>query len=568
MKTTIKLLALALVLFATACNNDDEMDMLNSLWRNVTQNEARIDALEKWCAQANTNISSLQTIVNVLESNGMVTSITPVMEGGVEIGYTITFSNHDPITIYHGKDGKDGQNGANGQNGTSPIVGVAQSGGVYYWTLNGEWLLDADGNKLPVSGKDGANGENGQNGSNGQNGVTPQLKIENDYWWISYDNGNTWKQLGKAKGEDGENGENGAKGDKGDTGDKGDKGDKGDAGDSMFQSVTQDADNVYFTLANGTVIAIAKGGDEKYEFTITYMPNGGEGEVVIDTVHYGCSYAIRNNAGTCFISWNTSSDGTGVVYTPTENIVVVKDIILYAQWFTPASFSVSNTTQVIFSPGNLQYHPANDEWRFAESQTDYIGDANRNVAADYNGWLDLFGFGTGSSPTVTSSYYDYPFVDWGTNQIGDDAPNTWRTLTDDEWCYLSFSRTNASSLKGIAQVSGVNGLILLPDGWSCPDGVTFKSGFYSSFGVDYYAAYQTFTADEWSKMESAGAVFLPAAGARHGSDVSYGSGVYNSSTPYKSVFGWCFYFGFGSGGAYHGDDDSYIGRSVRLVKDL
>ncbi len=253
MKKTIKLLTLAFVLFATACNNDDEMDMLNSLWRNITQNEARIDALEKWCAQANTNISSLQTIVNVLESNGMVTSITPVMEGGVEIGYTITFSNHDPITIYHGKDGKDGQNGANGQNGTSPIVGVAKyTDGVYYWTLNGEWLLDADGNKLPVSGKDGANGENGQNGTNGtngQNGITPQLKIENDYWWISYDNGNTWTQLGKAKGEDGENGQNGA---------KGDKGDKGDAGDSMFQSVTQDADNVYFTLTNGTVITIAK----------------------------------------------------------------------------------------------------------------------------------------------------------------------------------------------------------------------------------------------------------------------------------------------------------------------
>ena len=271
MKTTIKLLALAFVLFATACSNDDEYDMLNSLWRNVTQNEARIDDLEKWCAQANTNITSLQTIVNVIESNDAITSITPVMEGGVEIGYTITFSNHDPITIYHGKDGKDGQNGANGQNGTSPIVGVAKyTDGVYYWTLNGEWLLDADGNKLPVSGKDGANGENGQNGSNGQNGVTPLLKIENDYWWISYDNGNTWTQLGKAKGKDGENGQNGAKGDKGDTGDKGDKGDKGDAGDSMFQSVTQDADNVYFTLADGTIIKIAKGSGSNKDGIINF----------------------------------------------------------------------------------------------------------------------------------------------------------------------------------------------------------------------------------------------------------------------------------------------------------
>ena len=273
MKTTIKLLTLALVLFATACNNDDEMDMLNSLWRNVTQNEARIDALEKWCAQANTNITSLQTIVNVFESNDAITSITPVMEGGVEIGYTITFSNHDPITIYHGKDGKDGQNGANGQNGTSPIVGVAKyTDGVYYWTLNGEWLLDENGNKLPVSGKDGANGENGQNGSNGQNGVTPQLKIENDYWWISYDNGNTWTQLGKAKGEDGQDGADGQ------DGQAGEKGDKGDTGDSMFQSVTQDADNVYFTLADGSIITIRKC-DHSQVYKMIYNSNGGSGSM-------------------------------------------------------------------------------------------------------------------------------------------------------------------------------------------------------------------------------------------------------------------------------------------------
>ena len=275
MKITIKLFALAFVLFATACSNDDEYDMLNSLWRNVTQNEARIDDLEKWCAQANTNITSLQTIVNVLESNGMVTSITPVMEGGVEIGYTITFSNHDPITIYHGKDGKDGQNGANGQNGTSPIVGVAKyTDGVYYWTLNGEWLLDDNGNKLPVSGKDGQNGTNGSNGQDGadgkngqdgkdgkdgKDGITPQLKIEDGYWYISYDNGATWTQLGKATGEDGQDGKDGADGEDGKDGKNGADGKDGQDGDSMFQSVTQDENYVYFTLADGTVIKIAKG---------------------------------------------------------------------------------------------------------------------------------------------------------------------------------------------------------------------------------------------------------------------------------------------------------------------
>ena len=359
MKTTIKLLTLAFVLFATACNNDDEMDMLNSLWRNITQNEARIDALEKWCAQANTNISSLQTIVNVLESNGMVTSITPVMEGGVEIGYTITFSNHDPITIYHGKDGKDGQNGANGQNGTSPIVGVAQSGGVYYWTLDGEWLLDADGNKLPVSGKDGANGENGQNGSNGQNGVTPQLKIENDYWWISYDNGNTWTQLGKAKGEDGENGQNGAKGDKGDTGDKGDKGDKGDAGDSMFQSVTQDTDNVYFILQDGTVIKLSKDG------SFSSQVSGGAVSGMIDGHYY---VDLDLPSGTKWATCNVGSncpEGFGYYFAWGE--VVRKDgYFVFNYSLTPSSVTdtISHTefdaSTVLWGEGWMM--PTQEQW--------------------------------------------------------------------------------------------------------------------------------------------------------------------------------------------------------------
>ena len=84
-------------------------------------------------------------------------------------------------------------------------------------------------------------------------------------------------------------------------------------------------------------------------------------------------------------------------------------------------FSVSADKQVTFSKGNLQYHPSNDEWCFAENQSDYIGKANSNIAADYDGWIDLFGWGTGDAPTKSStSYSDYStFVDWGTNKIGD-----------------------------------------------------------------------------------------------------------------------------------------------------
>ena len=241
---------------------------------------------------------------------------------------------------------------------------------------------------------------------------------------------------------------------------------------------------------------------------------------------------------------------------------------------TTPYFSVSETKNVTFSPGNLQYHPANNEWRFAPSQLDYIGDANSNCSSTYNGWLDLFGWSTSatnfgvSTSTDGENGYTGSFIDWGTNKIGNDAPNTWRTLTYDEWEYLLNTRTNANSLKGVAQVNGVNGLIFLPDNWVCPSGVTFKSGFHSSFGVDYYADYQIFTVEQWSELESAGAMFLPAAGYRSGSDVGgvQRYGYYWSATEYDSNIANCLRFYSDEAGVF--TNYRWGGHSVRLVKDL
>ena len=233
------------------------------------------------------------------------------------------------------------------------------------------------------------------------------------------------------------------------------------------------------------------------------------------------------------------------------------------------SFSVSATKTVTFSPGNLQYHPANDEWRFAPNQTDYIGKDNANISATYNGWIDLFGWGTGNNPTNNSNdYEDYPtFVDWGVNRIGSYAPNTWRTLTTQEWYYLRWERPNYDKLIGVAQVNGVNGLILLPDNWSCPSSVTFKSGFHEDLGTLYFADYQTFSAPDWSKLEASGAVFLPAAGGRLGSnvyDVQY-DGYYWSAS--EDALGDIRYLRFGSGGAGVSYHNRFVGLSVRLVQE-
>ena len=211
MKKLLAFAALFAVVALTSCKYDDD-----DLWNSVHGLENRVAKLEELCKQMNTNISSLQTIVTALQNNVYVTGTTPLMKDGKEIGYTITFSKGNPITIYNGKDGQDGEDGI------TPTISVKKdTDGVYYWTLNGEFIV-VDGGKIQAEG------------TNGTNGTTPQFKIENDYWFVSYDNGANWTQLGKATGEDGV------------------------GGDSMFSGVDYETstDYVIFTLSNGTQIKL------------------------------------------------------------------------------------------------------------------------------------------------------------------------------------------------------------------------------------------------------------------------------------------------------------------------
>ena len=251
-------------------------------------------------------------------------------------------------------------------------------------------------------------------------------------------------------------------------------------------------------------------------------------------------------------------------------------------------FSVSATEKVNFSPGNLQYTQSTNTWSFAENQYDYIGTDNvtgGSVSTDVK-WgdsksgtaladkIDLFGWSTsannfGITTSTMSEDYFGSFVDWGTNIIGSDAPNTWRTLTYDEWEYLLNTRPNASSLKGVAQVNGVNGLVFLPDNWTCPAGVTFTPGFHSEYSAGAYGQHQTFSAEQWSKLESAGAVFLPSVGDRYGFNVRYVQcdSYYWSATEYnENYIARCFYFESDKAKMERYSRSS--GYPVRLVKNL
>ena len=290
MKKILYIIPLLLGMTLASCEYDDSgiWNKLDEYGESIKDHEERISALEELCKKMNTNISSLQTIVAALENNDYVTNVSPVREDGVIVGYTISFSKSDTITIYHGQDGADGQDGIDGKDGYTPQIGVMKDlDGVYYWTLDGEWLLDGKGNKIKavgVDGKDGidgTNGSNGENGSNGANGedgkdgangidgITPRLKIENDYWYISYDNGATWELLGKATGEDGKDGadgENGTDGEDGKDGENGADGEDGKDGDNIFSSVTQDDEYVYFNMSDGTMITLPKHEKENIQF--------------------------------------------------------------------------------------------------------------------------------------------------------------------------------------------------------------------------------------------------------------------------------------------------------------
>ena len=242
------------------------------------------------------------------------------------------------------------------------------------------------------------------------------------------------------------------------------------------------------------------------------------------------------------------------------------------------AFSVSETKQVAFSCGNLQYTQSTNTWEFAFNQYEMLGTANveNSALADK---IDLFGWSGstatakwGLSTSMDNKDYSGDFADWG-QHIGDGS--TWRTLTNDEWIYLRRTRANASNLIGVARINldeagttYANGLILLPDTWTCPEDVTFKSGFASEYSIEAYANYQTFTLEQWEKLEAAGAVFLPASGYRGGSRISdvQCRGYYWSATPYYSIDADRLYFySDGAGWSYNG---RCFGQSVRLVQDL
>ena len=292
--------------------------------------------------------------------------------------------------------------------------------------------------------------------------------------------------------------------------------------------------------------------------TVTFSVEEGGGHVSSDTVAYFGDLVAQVSAtvltgsdGMAQVTWTLGNAGvqavTAEVVDPSTgkvlSSVTFRSIAMPASPSGDGLFSVSAGHQVRFAPGNLDY---NGGYFFTAHQYDYGG---------------RFGWGTGSNPTNTSTdWRDYPtFDDWGNHIAGG-----WRTLTEAEWEYVLLDRADASAKCGAATVrevhGEVHGMVLLPDNWS---GGTFNAG------LDYYHgdwSRNVYDASSWSDMEAAGAVFLPAAGYRYGTEwVNVGRhGCYWSSTPYYGYS--AYYMRFGAVLLFD-NRDRYEGLSVRLVQD-
>ncbi len=237
-------------------------------------------------------------------------------------------------------------------------------------------------------------------------------------------------------------------------------------------------------------------------------------------------------------------------------------------------FSVSSTKKVKFSKGNLRY--ASGTWSFFNNQYDYY----TSYSAD--AW-DHFGWSTsattyGMNTSTDKSTYSGNFVDWGSNSDLQTALGTgWFTLSSAESTYL-FNTRSASTVGGTsngryakAKVNGVWGVILFPDTYTHPDGVTAPVGVNAGDATGWDGNNYSFA--DWTKMESAGCVFLPAAGYRDGTSAvspgifgAYWSATSSGKASDYSAYDFVYYYSGYLAPAF--TNTRNLGFSVRLVRQV
>lgn len=369
---------------------------------------------------------------------------------------------------------------------------------------------------------------------------------------------------------------------------------------SQFSSLKTAAKRFVETLANANNGGGGNGGGSANQFSISVSANPiGSGTVSGGgNFDSGASRTVTAtaNEGFAFMNWtengNVVSTSVNYTFTVNANRTLVANFTTQTQAPTGAingKYTVSsNGGKVYFSQGNLQYRASTGTWQFAANQYNFIGNNNSNIGQNYNGWIDLFGWGT-SGWNCGNTYYrpwdsfnsngslygpsgqhdltgSYAHSDWGVHNAisnGGNMAGQWRALTQNEWIYVFNTRNTSSGIRyAKARVAAVNGVILLPDEWN--------SSYYSLSNTNngdasFYS--NVISASDWTNsLQSHGAVFLPAAGYREGTTVSLVgvSGFYWSASCMDSNYG--LQVAFDDSGFWTDSGGSrYFGQSVRLV---
>lgn len=500
---------LSIALLVVACTASEYDD--SQIKKDIADLQQRMTDLE---TRVNSNIASLTEIVTALQQNDYLLSYSPYVEDRVQVGWQLNFAKSGSVIIYFGKDGengkdgkdgengkdgtpgKDGENGKDGVDGHTPLIGVRQDAdGLWYWTLDGEWLLDASGAKVKAvgidgkdgkdgvdgkDGKDGVDGKDGQDGLNGgrdgvdgkdgKDGITPLLKIEEGYWYLSLDNGQSWDNVGKATGENGKDGRDGV------------DGKDGIDGITIFQSVTEDDNYVYLILNDSTVITIPK------STVLAVVFNPAEHITLQTGIQTTISYEITSPLTPVKVEVVTSSniqakvipsDNNGL--SGTINVMPQSIIDEYSKIIVIIDNGEKVFTQSFTTDnGGLMYHewvdlglPSGVKWA-----TCNVGASSPEEYGDYFAWGEIvpkseynwstYKWCNGTDATITkynTSVWDGTVDNKKRLEFADDAARanwggSWRMPTHAEWMELNenceWEWTSRNGIDG-RLVTGPNG---------------------------------------------------------------------------------------------------------------
>lgn len=332
----------------------------DAILEQLRDHEERIQKLETLCTQLNRNVEAIQIVLEALKDNDFITDITKITEDGIEVGYSITFAKGGTVNIYHG---------SNGSNAQAPKISIRKAqDGEYYWTSDDEWLTDENGDKIPASVPDDPSGKY----------VTPQFRVAEGIWYVSFDSGNSWREIENFVG---------------------------DKDCQFFQSVTYSNDYLILILSDGTEVKIPVGMDSRIVDLFIFMGQSnmsGRGDASLAPevpegwgyeykaisrpgvlVHMTEPFGLNEDNATSGVDDRVGSNGTK----RTGSSVAALTIAYYEQTGVPVvgvSCSKGGTATSFWMPGGK---PLNDAIARQLEAENWLKDNGYTIRNNYMFWL-------------------------------------------------------------------------------------------------------------------------------------------------------------------------------------